>query len=162
MLSYGEIREIERRERSNSALSEIPEDFYDTICKTLETAKNEAAKEPNITNVRKYDNLKRIVEIIRRKREEKIVFMAIHGVEPEHIIDVERTLYKQSLSAIEEFRTRVSGGNKVLKRLRIVKKVERYTGLDNKTYGPFEEGDDISISEAEASWLVKANMAEMI
>jgi len=162
MLTYDEIRETQRKEKSNSALSQISSDFYEQANKLVVETQNLASAESNISTVRKYNNLKRILGVILRKREEKIVFIAIHGVKPENLLEKEQRFYDDIVRSLSKFRNSVEQKDKVFKRLRIVKKVERYKGIDDNVYGPFDEGEEIKITKAEAEWLVKAEMAEMI
>ncbi len=47
-------------------------------------------------------------------------------------------------------------------RVRIVKEVAQYKGLDNLVYGPFKGGEECALPKPEAEWLVKAGLAEAL
>jgi hypothetical protein len=48
------------------------------------------------------------------------------------------------------------------RRIKILKEVSQYRGLDNALYGPFRQGEEQNLPRAEAEWLLKAGMAEIV
>jgi hypothetical protein len=46
------------------------------------------------------------------------------------------------------------------RKVRILKDIEPYTGLDKNVYGPFRIGEERSLPMPEAEWLLKSRLAE--
>ena len=164
IIGYEELRDIQRYEISHSNLAEVPEDFYRQMSELINRIKKEAEEGSNVMKIKQYENVKRIITIIQAKREEKIVFLALKGIELEKATPEEVDLYNKIKDIVQTFRMNAlgKGTGKVFKRLRILKDVEQYTGTDNNIYGPFKIGEEVSIPEDEANWLIKAGYAELL
>jgi hypothetical protein len=167
MLTYAVLRDIQRREMESSALVELDADFFSKVGELLAEKKNEARQGKSMLPVREYENIKKIVRDIQIKREEKMVLMAIRGDKSgKGLTPDELELLEELISTVEKGRSKLvgiwsdEGDDPVRVKVLMVRDVEKYKGLDNKTYGPFKEGEEHLLPEAEAKWLSKEGMAK--
>jgi DNA replication initiation complex subunit (GINS family) len=170
MLNYSELREIQRKEMESSAIVLLPEDFYRTVSELLAKRSGEALASKSLLAIKEFENIKKIVLSIQTKREEKIVLMAVRGErEGAGLTAEERELLKELSSIIKKSRENVKSvwdseeaAPAGSRRIKILKDVSQYRGLDNSLYGPYRIGEEQSLPRAEAEWLLKAGMAEII
>ena len=101
------------------------------------------------------------------RREEKIVFMAVRGEKDmPGLTKEEGALLGDISKRVHKCRDDISdiwNGKKTddtAKKVKILKDIEPYTGLDNNTYGPYSDGDEPFLPQAEADWLIKSKMAQ--
>ena len=169
MLNYSDLRDIQKREMESSAIVVLPEDFYVLISQMLSKKAGEAASSKSLLVIKEYENIKKIILSISAKREEKIVLMAVRGErEGSGLTMEEKEMLKELSSIIKKSRETVktawaseeAGDDS--RRIKIVKDVSAYRGLDNSVYGPFRAGDEQLLPRAEAEWLLKAGMAEIL
>jgi DNA replication initiation complex subunit (GINS family) len=170
MISYSDLRDMQRREMESSAIVVLPDDFYQVISHVLAKKGAEAIASKSLLAIKEYENIKKIVIAIQAKREEKIVLMAVRGErEGAGLTSEERQMLKDLSGIVSKYREVVKSvwGNENpvpvdSKRIKVVKEVSQYRGLDNALYGPFKSGDETFVPNAEADWLLKAGMAEML
>ena len=169
MLNYSDLREIQKREMESSAIVGLPEDFYGLIAQLLAKKAAEAATSKSLLVMKEHENIKKIILSISAKREEKIVLMAIRGEkEGSGLTSEEKEMLKELSSIIKKARETVKSAwaseeaGPDSRRIKILKDVSAYRGLDNSVYGPFRAGDEQLLPSAEADWLLKAGMAETI
>ncbi len=55
-----------------------------------------------------------------------------------------------------------AGANSALRAVRILKDIPAYRGADGQTYGPFAPGQEASMPDTEAGWLLNGKMAESL
>ncbi len=171
MTNYSDLRDIQRREMESSAIVGLPEDFYKTVSALLTKKSGEAMSSKSLLVMKEYENIKKIVVSIQAKREEKIVLMAVRGErEGSGLTAEEREMLKELSAIIKRARENVKSAWSSedaaepddSRRIKIVKDVSQYRGLDNSVYGPFKEGSEQKLPRAEAEWLLKAGMAEVV
>jgi len=170
MLNYSELRDIQRKEMESSAIVSLPEDFYRSVSALLTKKNGEAISSKSLLTIKEYENIKKIILAIQSKREEKIVLMAVRGErEGVGLTSEERDLLKELSSIIKKSREAVKSvwdSEDALpansRRIKILKDVSQYRGLDNSLYGPFRQGEEQMLPRAEAEWLLKAGMAEIV
>jgi len=170
MLDYSGLRDIQQKEMESSAIVSLPEDFYDGIRQLLEKKSDEAHSSKSLLSIKEYENIKKIVISIQMKREEKIVMMAVRGErEGAGLTSEEKEMLKGLSSIIMKSRETVKNvwgkedsAPDRSRRIKLVKDVAQYRGLDNTTYGPFKEGDETSLPGSEVEWLLKAGLAELM
>ncbi|MGB9719040.1 MAG: hypothetical protein ACPL06_00395 [Candidatus Anstonellales archaeon] len=167
MITYSVLRDIERQELTQASLAPLPEDFY-------EKAKNYAMElEVKINSggvmvLREYDNVKRIIKRIIEKRGEKVVLLAVRGIESENLTKEEKDLFYSIKERMEEYRRNFSVGETEsvkkdrVKKIRMIKKVEAYTAPDGNVYGPFREREEVVLPSEEANTLLRAKLAEEV
>jgi DNA replication initiation complex subunit (GINS family) len=168
MLSYSELRDIQRKEMESSAIVSLPEDFYGTVSQLLVKKSDEAMGSKSLLVFKEHENIKKVVISIQAKREEKIVLMAVRGErEGSGLTAEERELLKELSSIIKKSRESVRNawGSEDASpahsdKIKLLKDVSQYRGLDNALYGPFRSGEEQLLPKAEAEWLLKAGMAE--
>ncbi|MCI0504292.1 hypothetical protein L0Y65_06315 [Candidatus Micrarchaeota archaeon] len=169
MLNYSELRDIQKKEMESSAIVGLQEDFYRSVSELLSKKSGDAMSSKSLLAIKEYENIKKIVTAIQTKREEKIVLMAVRGErEGVGLTAEERELLKELSSTIRKSRDAVKsvwGSEEAApansRRIKILKDVSQYRGLDNSLYGPFRPGEEQMLPRAEAEWLLKAGMAEM-
>jgi len=169
MLSYSVLREIQKKEVDSAAVARVEPDFYKSVSGFLEEKKQKAMESGSLLSIKEYENIKRIVSAIQSRREEKIVLMAVRGEsESEGLSTEEAELLADLCKRIAECRDTVSGiwmgkeSGPSLKKVRILKDIEAYTGVDKNIYGPYRSGDEPSLPQPEAQWLLKSRMAEVL
>jgi DNA replication initiation complex subunit (GINS family) len=170
MLSYSDLRDMQRREMESSAIVPLPDDFYQVISHLLAKKGGDAMASKSLLAIKEYENIKKIIIAIQAKREEKIVLMAVRGErEGVGLTAEERQMLKDLSATVSRYREVVKSawGSETpvpqdSRRIKMVKEVSQYRGLDNSLYGPFKEGEETMLPNAEAEWLLKAGMAEML
>jgi DNA replication initiation complex subunit (GINS family) len=169
MFSYSDLRDIQKREMESSALVALADDFYSLISHLLAKKGGEALASKSLLAIKEYENIKKIVIAIQAKREEKIVLMAVRGEREGAGLTVEeRQMLKDLTQTVSKYREIVKSVwvsenvSQDAKRIKIMKEVSQYRGLDNALYGPFRSGDETMVPNAEADWLLKAGMAELL
>src|SRR5512143_2335739 len=170
MTNYSDLRDIQRREMESSAIVVLPDDFYKAVSALLSKKSGEAMESKSLLVMKEYENIKKIVMSIQAKREEKIVLMAVRGErEGSGLTAEEREMLKELSSIIKKARENVKNvwnsedaEPDDSRRIKIVKDVSQYRGLDNSVYGPFKEGTEQLLPRAEAEWLLKAGMAQVL
>ncbi|MFH1520372.1 MAG: hypothetical protein ABID61_01880 [Candidatus Micrarchaeota archaeon] len=170
VLNYSELREIQKREMDSSAVVKLSGDFYHSVSQLLAKKNTEAVSSKSLLAIKEYENIKKIVIAIIAKREEKIVLMSVRG--EKEVIGLtleEKEMLKELSSIIKKSREQKhtiwtaedpDAGNS--RRIKVLKDISQYRGLDNSIYGPFKQGDEQLIPKAEAEWLLKAGMAEIL
>ncbi len=170
-MNYSELRDIQKKEMESSAMVELPQDFYNSVAQLLAAKSKEAMSSKSLLVIREYENIKKVIMAIGAKREEKLVLLAVRGErEVTGLTLEEKELLKELSSIIKKSREVVKNvwtneelpQNENDKKIKLLKDVSQYRGLDNAVYGPFRKGDEQTIPKAEAEWLLKAGMAEML
>jgi DNA replication initiation complex subunit (GINS family) len=168
MLNYSDLRDIQRKEMESSAVVSLPDDFYELISVLLTKKKEEAVSSKSLLTIKEYENIKKIVATITAKREEKIALMAVRGEsEGSGLTSEERELLKDMSSIIKKSRESLKSvweteREITSQKIKILKDVEKYRGLDNTIYGPFKQGEEQLLPRPEAEWLLKSGMAELL
>lgn len=159
-ITYDEIRRIQTKEKG-PLLAQIPENFYDLVGALTEKYRKETP------NGREYENLIRIVGEIFSRRAEKITTAALNslkGVEPPpEMLPRERALYDRIVRELREsensFKQVLAGTLPKPKKLRILKDISAFVGLDGKNYGPFKTGEEVDIPDEESTALISMGVA---
>ena len=154
----------------SSAIVGLPDDFYQVISHLLAKKGDDAMASKSLLAIKEYENIKKIVIAIQGKREEKIVLMAVRGErEGAGLTLEEKQMLKDLYSIVAKYRDVVKSAwgteNAVpadSRRIKMLKDVSQYRGLDNSLYGPFKPGEEALLPNAEADWLLKAGMAEIL
>jgi DNA replication initiation complex subunit (GINS family) len=168
-LSYFTLRDIQKRETESAAAVKLEDDFFKQVADLLAAKKNEAMGSQSIMTIREYENIRKTVISIQAKREEKIMLMALRGeTEGNNLTPEERDFLRRFVDDVIAMRNTVTDlwSSEVkpegIKKIKIIKDVEKYSGLDKNVYGPFKPGDIPTLPKEEAQWLLDAKMAEML
>ncbi len=170
MLNYSDLRDIQKKEMESSAIVGLPQDFYQSVSQLLSKKNDEAHSSKSLLAIKEYENIRKLVITIQAKREEKIVLMAVRGEkEGAGLTAEEKEMLKELSSIIKKSRETVKSvwgkegsvpdGSS---RIRIIKDVAQYRGLDSSIYGPFRQGEERLLPRPEAEWLLKAGLAELL
>ncbi len=170
MLDYSGLRDIQRREMESSAIVSLPDDFYSSVSALISRTAAQAMESKSLLSIKEHENSKKVVMAIQAKREEKIVLMAVRGErEGAGLTAEEKELLKELSSIIKKSRETVKNvwasedaAPADSRRIKLLKDVSQYRGLDNALYGPFKEGSEQLLPGPEAEWLLKAGMAEIV
>ena len=172
MLNYSQLREMQRSEMGSSELCSVNEDFYTQLKEFLNEKKEEAMNSQNLLVIKEYENLRKIAKAIVNKRNEKLVLLALRGKKELTGMTREESNFLTHLSrAIDENEAELSfifeennGNDKKnqFKRVRLLKNISPYKGLDEKVYGPFKTDEIVELPAAEVQWLLKEKMAELL
>ncbi|MFP3949750.1 MAG: hypothetical protein ACLFUZ_01510 [Candidatus Micrarchaeia archaeon] len=172
MLNYSKLRDMQRAEVASSELCKVENNFYSQLQGFLDEKREEAMESKKLLVIKEYENLKKIVRAIVNKRNEKLMLLALRGKTDTAGLAKEEAEFLGHLSrAIEENESRLSfifeegnGGERKdnIKRIRLLKDISPYKGLDERIYGPFKKGDEAELPPGEAQWLLKEKMAELL
>lgn len=78
-LTYEELREVQKKERSTGMLSELPGDFYEKAGRLISRLKGEVNAEFGLEKAREYENALKVVREIYSMREQKILLRALRA-----------------------------------------------------------------------------------
>jgi len=169
MLSYSTLRDIQKKESDSAEMTKLEPSFYGEVAIFIAQKKKAAMESGSLLSIKEYENIRRIVTAIQARREEKIALMAVRGEsDAPGLTKEESELLKELSVSIGKCRESISGiwsgreGEQEPKKVRILKDIETYTGLDNNVYGPFRSGDTPMLPRSEAEWLLKSRMAEVL
>jgi DNA replication initiation complex subunit (GINS family) len=175
-IDYDELRRIHRLERNTSKLVEVDEDFIESVETFVEEEKKNyltALKNFSSSSTREFTNMKRIVEEIFLMRKKKILNKALiashtDDANLENMALQEQEFFKKLLKIIEEYNKHyinLFGKNEnknILNKVKILKDVPTFVGTDMKEYGPFKEGDTVSLPEKVAKLFITRKIAKDI
>ena len=169
MITYAFLREIQKKETESASLTKLPDDFYEGVSSFLKEKKDEALSSQSILIIKEYENIKKVVKTIQLRREEKLILLALRSQSaPDSLPRLETQLLDELSKLVSSYRQTVLDvwssevSQSSLKKIKIVREVERYKGLDNQVYGPFKAGDETLVPLQEAQWLLKSHLAESI
>jgi DNA replication initiation complex subunit (GINS family) len=172
MLNYSRLREMQRSEMASSELCTVEEGFYMELKDFLEKKHTEAIGSSNLLVIKEYENLRKISKAIVGKRTEKVVLLALRGRKEAVGLTREETHFLSKISGIIEendaemavlFEEGSENGKKDnIKRVKFIKDIDPYKGLDEKVYGPFRTGEIAQLPLDEAQWLLKEKIAELL
>lgn len=175
-MNIEELRKIQRKERKLS-LSQLPDDFYESVANLLESLEKE--KKWN-----EKENCMMILKDIYERRREKIIKAALNysiANKPAYMTKYEEEFYNSILELIkkdEENFLKVI--NRVVKEEEIKKReeikieeklkvkiyferdVDKFIGVNGRIYGPYKKGDIIEVDPSEASLFIKLKVAKEI
>ena len=157
---------------ASSELCTVEEGFCMELKEFLEKKREEAVGSSNLLVLREYENLRKIAKAIVGKRTEKVVLLALRGKKEASGLTREEAHFLSKISgAIEENDAEMAvlfeeggenGKKNNIKRVKFIKDIDPYKGLDEKVYGPFRTGEIAQLPLDEAQWLLKEKMAELL
>ena len=172
MLNYSRLREMQRSEMASSELCTVEEGFYAELKEFLEAKRTEAVSSSNLLVIKEYENLRKIAKAIVGKRTEKVVLLALRGRKEASGMTREEAHFLSKIAGIIEendaemavlFEEGEGHGKKDnIKRVKFIKDMDPYKGLDEKVYGPFRTGEIAQLPLDEAQWLLKEKIAELL
>ncbi len=175
-LTYSDLRKLQSEEKDSMVLADLHDKFYDKLEELVTTKKQELETDHSINNIREFENTVKLLRNIFQMRQQKILLRAIQstGEDKEGMTTEEISLFEDIKSLMESNKLRFEKvfdnkkvkiknktETKVLKKVKIVKNVPAYTGVDGTLYGPFEPEQEKVLPEAEVNFLIKAEMAKL-
>jgi len=172
MLNYSRLRELQRSEMQNAELAKLEDGFYSELRAFLEAREAEARATQNLLVMKECENVRRIAKAVINKRMEKIVLVSIRGRdEVPGLTQEEREFLARLRDVVGEREAamigfmgekRCDGNMDNIKRIKFVKDISPYKGLNEKVYGPYKTGEEAELPGEEAQWLLKEKMAELL
>lgn len=172
MLNYSRLRELQRSEMQNAELVKLEDGFYSELKAFLEAREAEARTTQNLLVMKECENVRRIAKALINKRMEKIVLVSIRGRddvpglthEEREFLAKLRDVVKEREAAIINFmeEKKCEDNTDNIKRIKFVKDISPYKGLNEKVYGPYKTGEEAELPAEEAQWLLKEKMAELL
>ncbi|MDD5337758.1 MAG: DNA replication complex GINS family protein [Candidatus ainarchaeum sp.] len=169
MLNYSLLREIQKKEIESFEPVKVDKDFYAQLRQFLELKKSAALKSQSLMDMRELENVKKVAKSIMAKRKEKLLMLSsLSEGEVDGLTDEEQAFLRElrrissdSFGPLECIFEEPRDDHSRM-RLKVVKTIDAYKGFDNNIYGPFKEGEEITLPEEEAELLLKSKMAEHI
>lgn len=169
MVTYYELRELQKKERESASITPLPKNFYKEIEHFLNEKQKEVASSGSIIAIQEYENMKKIVRWLQERRQEKILMYASKGIEVVGLTEDEEVLLNGVISVIEERKKKLetlfselNEQRKDRRRIKLLNNIPQYRGLDNVVYGPFAEGEECELPFTEAEVLVKNKIAVVV
>ncbi len=174
-ITFDELRRIHRLEKNTTNLVEVDDDFIDSLEDFIQEQKKKyllSMKNFSSTEAREFTNLKRIVDEIFLLREKKILNKALiasktSDEKPEKMAYQELEIFKKLLKVLYNYESICNElfGEKERKeastiRMKLIKDVPAFVGTDMKEYGPFSEGQTVSLPSRIAKLLSSRKIAE--
>lgn len=169
-ITYAYLRKLQNEEKETMVLTELSDNFYTNVDTLVKTKREELKKEHSINNIREFENTIKLLREIFQIRQQKILLRTIQssGEDKDGMTKEEIELF-ENIKKLMGDHTRIfetSFENKkeeknILKRIKIVKNVPAYTGIDGSIYGPFKPEQEKELPEAEVNFLIKAEMAKL-
>jgi len=174
-LSYNFLRKLQQTERGSMALTVLSSEFYGGVCTFLTTQQDNLKEEQSLMKVKEIENTKKVLEDILRSRQRKILLRALQSTskDTEGMAPEEVKLYREMRKVIGEHTLiidNIIAGKKIssisksiedFKKVKILKNVPAYKGIDGTLYGPYAPHEEKELPVKEAEFLIKTEVAEV-
>lgn len=154
------MRDIYQKEKESNAISYVSENFYEEVKEYLLSLKEQAMEEEGL-KMREYQNSKRMADEIMRIRLEKIAIASVREIELEGLSKEEKELHKAFLEMAKKIKNSLSKKANI-KKVKVMKDIKAYRGLDRQIYGPFSQGEVVELPAKEAEWLEERGYVEVL
>lgn len=174
-ITFEYIRKVQREEQYETKLSKIPEDFYEKVRNYIEQKKKLIQKKRDKEGEMEIENIQKLLEEVYNRRETKILNQALisarTGIPPQNLIKNEEKLFNQILDILKFSREKTlkTSPKKIkekeesgLKRVRFIKEIPEFVGVDLQKYGPYNEGEEAEIPKENAELMVNTGNAEWV
>jgi len=168
---YGELRKIHIEEKRSNNISNLKEDFYVEVHQYIEKTKNKLNEDSDPTVRRELENCLKILNEVQKKRVEKIIMYSFNeiynGFDPlNNLTNEEQELYDLIKKDVAKIKKNFENGSSKRKediiKVRVLKEITKFKGLDGKDYGPFSEGDICEFPRKMGELVIKNKKAELI
>ncbi len=179
-LDFDELRKIYRHETKSARLYNLDVDFYKALKKFLSQEKKkylEALETMSQIDLKKFENLKKMVLKIREQRLKKclnicLIYSRTNELKEDNLVDFEVDFVKNVLKLMEkqvEYTNSLFGikkksekNNSDLIKTKVLQSIPAFIGTDMKEYGPFEENDVCEIPKDVYNILVSKKIVEEV
>lgn len=167
MITYETLRKIERDERVEKKLAELPERF---LIEALEYLKKKEAMAREKGDRWELQTAKQRFQNIMQLRERKIMNFTLSfvrsGALPENMVPEERELFDAVVKMVKDFhdkREKAMTGEKAdFKTVAFLQQLPQFVGIDMGYYGPYQQGDIATVPADNAMVLVEKGAAELV
>jgi len=114
-ISYDALRRIQIHERENPKLGEISENFYSIVGQYLLELQRDLKEDFSLKKAKEYENILKIVRDIRKRRNEKIVLLALRNFRSsqesgiKNMLEEETRTYRKILEILSENEEKFEG-----------------------------------------------------
>lgn len=188
-MDFEEMRKLQRKERSASAVVELSDEYYNGLSSFIKSATESYKNSQNNVEFRTLDNVVGLARDVFDKREQKILMKALHSSRSgehdiAHLTSHEEKLYWDLVNALKANRQFFSavliGGYKPPKKaekktgslinssshklviVRVIKGIPRFVGSDSQEHGPFKPDEVVKLSDDDAKLLTKQKLIEIV
>lgn len=165
MLTYETIRKVANDEKLTTKLTKLPLDFSKDVSTYL--TKKSQIKETKEDSW-ELDSAAQTLQELFDRRERKIVNLALDstrtGSVPEELTRDEKEFFNKLTDIITEFKSKKKqeAHKTTLEVLAVKEDIPEFVGSDMSIYGPFKEGDVITLPKDESNILLEKNIVEKI
>ena len=191
-LTYKNLRDFAREEKAQPGLGKLPEDFYPSVQSFLSSKFSEMEESRSVLQMREFENAAATIRELVLIRQQKLLFRAIRSggeeTKMEEMTREEYETYDRFRGIVQEenmklnsLLSRFESAKKTarpeqseatvaaetaakpsVKKLRFVREVQEYIGMNRERIGPFKAGQESELPEQEADILLRQKMAETI
>lgn len=172
-MDFEDVRNIRIKEKENSSLSEIPENFFQEVSKLVD----------DLENPKKTKNTVSMIKDIFKRREQKVARSALRAARTEekrveNVTDEEKELYDNLVNDFTSHRTVLkrminsdhpeenkTNKNKEEKKEYLVRTLERipkFTDSESNEHGPYDPNQIVKMPRKEAKILLKKELVEEV
>jgi DNA replication initiation complex subunit (GINS family) len=167
MITYETLRKIERDERVEKKLAQLPERF---LIEVLEYLKKKEAMAREKGDRWELQTAKQRFQNIMELRERKIVNFTLSfvrsGALPENMAPEERELFDSVVKQVKDFHGKrekaMTGERASFRTVAFLQQLPRFVGIDMGYYGPYQQGDIATVPADNAMVLVEKGAAELV
>ena len=168
MITYEGIRKVLAEEKKATKPVALPDDFFEKVKIYLENKSKVTDQKENVWEV---ESAQRLLKDFFEIRERKILTLALYsvrsGITAENLTEQEKELFEKLVANIKEFQKKcksmMSDKEDMEKgMIAIMKDVPEFVATNMKTYGPFKEGEIVSLPKDAGEVLVKREDAREI
>jgi len=166
MITYEGLRKVLADEKKATKPVALPDDFFDKIKIYLEN-KSKVTEKKDIWEV---ESAQRLLKDLFELRERKILTLALYsvrsGITAENLTEIEKHFFESLVKNLKDFQEKqkkiMSTEDEEKGVIAILKEVQKFVGMNMKTYGPYKEGEVVSIPKDMCDVLVKRGDAREI
>ena len=177
-LSYNQLYDLVRRERSHQELQELAVDFYVEVQQLFQELAVLAAAEPFAAKAEsarsQLVNAKKLFKQLYEAREQKILHLSQHkcrtgSVDTSKLAEPELVLFERLVLQLSHSRSMLGLDDAPeppriqkpeLITVKVLKPMPQFLGAGMETYGPFAENETVSLPEPVAQVLIRKGTAQ--
>ncbi|MFH1445213.1 MAG: hypothetical protein ABIF08_01900 [Nanoarchaeota archaeon] len=167
MITYEGIRKVLADEKTTTKPVSLPDDFFEKVKIYLENKSKVTDKKENLWEV---ESAQRLLQDLFEIRERKILTMALYsvrsGIVAENLTEQERVFFNKLVENIRDFQEnrKKSTSKEAVEKdmLAVLKDIPEFVATNMETYGPFKEGEIISLPKDASEVLIKHEDARKI
>jgi len=168
MITYEGIRKILADEKKATKPVSLPDVFFEKVKSYLDNKSKVTEKKENIWEV---ESARRLLQDLFEIRERKILTLALYsvrsGITAENLTEKEKEFFEKLVRNIKDFQESrksimASDEEGEKEAIAILKDVPEFVATNMKPYGPFKEGEVVSVPKDACEVLIKRGDARKI